>query len=443
MRHKLARLGALSENLDLLLDPSLGIINRITEIPVPPGAANFFHYEAWACNTEAFSPQKNFNRSGGASARREIAAAKAAGEAVERYCAALYDREECPLASFESAPFKCVDPASFALHSAGQYQQPGFPWVPFTSSTSIRWTPARDFLNGETVHVPAAFVWLPYRFAQNAGDAPIGQPISTGLACHSTPDMATLTALYEVVERDCVTIFWQAMISPPQIRIATVSAEVLDLVRRFELTGDRVLLFDLTLDNGIWCFLSVLVSEAPERPAFVFAASANLNPEYAAIKALEELAHTLQYSQLLMTNLTPVSRRNDWEDVKGQREHLSFAACHDNRSFFDFVSASQARRSFDEYDNRSTANAREDTIAATRRIELTGHRVLVAEVTSSDIASLGLSVCRVLVPGYHPLFIGHAIRAMGGRRLYEVPQRLGHAGIAPGSKGNPAPHPYP
>jgi ribosomal protein S12 methylthiotransferase accessory factor len=429
--------------LDLLLDPSLGIISKITEIPIEPGAPNFFHYAAWACNTEAFSPQKNFNRSGGASSRREIAVAKAVGEAVERYCAALHDREECPLASFESAPFKCVDPASFALHSPEQYQQPGFPWVPFTSSTSIRWTPARDFLSGETVHVPAAFVWIPYTFAQSAGDSPVGQPISTGLACHSTPDMATLTALYEVVERDCFTIFWQAMISPPQIRIATVSAKILDLVRRFELTGDRVLLFDITLDNGIWCFLSVLVSEAPERPAFVFAASANLNPEYAAIKALEELAHTLQYSQVLMDNRALVSRDNGWEGVRTQKDHLSFAGCHDNRDSFDFMTASQARHSFDEYNNRSADNALEDTMEATRRIELTGHRVLVADVTSSDIASLGLSVCRVLVPGYHPLFIGHANRALGGRRLYEVPQRLGHAGIAPGCRDNPAPHPYP
>jgi len=47
------------------------------------------------------------------------------------------------------------------------------------------------------------------------------------------------------------------------------------------------------------------------------------------------------------------------------------------------------------------------------------------------------------VPGLHPLFMGHETRALGGRRLYSVPQRLGHAGLEPGQPDNPYPHPFP
>jgi ribosomal protein S12 methylthiotransferase accessory factor len=69
--------------------------------------------------------------------------------------------------------------------------------------------------------------------------------------------------------------------------------------------------------------------------------------------------------------------------------------------------------------------------------------VLLADVTTPDVRDLGLSVVRAVVPGSHPLFMGHALRARGGRRLWEVPQRLGHRGISPATGDNPAPHPYP
>jgi ribosomal protein S12 methylthiotransferase accessory factor len=69
--------------------------------------------------------------------------------------------------------------------------------------------------------------------------------------------------------------------------------------------------------------------------------------------------------------------------------------------------------------------------------------VVVCDLTTPDIAALDLSVVRVVVPGMNPLFMGHKNRARGGRRLYEVPQRLGHPGLEPGQQDNPYPHPFP
>ena len=77
------------------------------------------------------------------------------------------------------------------------------------------------------------------------------------------------------------------------------------------------------------------------------------------------------------------------------------------------------------------------------RIAATGHRPLLCELTTPDVAELGLTVVRAVVPGYHPLVCGHRHRALGGRRLWEVPQRLGHPGISAQRNDNPLPHPYP
>ncbi len=434
---------ALEELLPLLVDARLGIIETVREIPIEPGEPAFVHYAARACDASAFAERANFRNSGGAAVRRERALAKAVGEAVERYCAALYEREALPLAAAAEADFACAPPQEFALYTQAQYAEPGFPWAPFDAFTRVRWTPAIDLESGQQVFVPAAMVWIPYAYVQGSGDAPIVQPISTGLACHLSWERAALSGLLEVIERDSFTIIWQRMVAPPRIRVETLDDVGYDMVRRFERTGDRVHLFDITLDSGIPTHLAVLESSSRERPAYVFAAAAHLDAAEASRRALEELAHTRRYSQRIHLDMPPVEADGVFEHVREQADHLGFAANHENRSFFDFLFRSRARLEADELPRLATGDPGRDLDRATERVLATGHRVLVADLTSEDVAPLGLRVVRVVVPGYHPLFMGYRWRARGGRRLHEVPQRLGLEAFAPEGADNPAPHPYP
>jgi len=230
----------LFETLPYLVDEHVGIITHVGEFPVEPGGPDFFHFYGQACDTSAFSKQKNFGTTGGASTDRGIAMAKAIGEAVERYCSAIYDREDFPLATFESAPFACIPPHEFALFGPAQYARAGFPYLPFLDSTPVRWAPMTDPLTKAHWHVPASMVVMPYFYDTEAGETPIGQPITTGLACHCSWEQAALSAIGEVIERDAFTITWQANIGMPQVRLDTLSPKNREIVRRFEQTGHHV-----------------------------------------------------------------------------------------------------------------------------------------------------------------------------------------------------------
>lgn len=369
--------------------------------------------------------------------------AKAVGEAVERYSAAIYDRTLFPLFSSDTAPFPTVNPADFALYSPQQYESAGFPWVPFRQNTSIRWTPAINLSDETLAYIPAAFCWIPYSFVQGSGDSPIGQPISTGLACHGSWEAAVLSGLSEMVERDAFTIMWQARLSMPQIRIETLSDCNYELVNRFERTGDKVTLINITNDIGIPAILAVLVSERKERPAHVFAASVDPDPEVATRKALEELAHTRRYSQQVFDYLPKPLPDNDFESVLTQAEHLRFAADHDYRDAFEFVFASKLRQDFNEIERIEAHDNMAMVDKLVGMLSDAGLSAYAANLTSPDIAELGLWVVRVVVPGCHPLFMGHRIRALGGGRLYSVPQKCGYQALEFGAPDNPYPHPYP
>lgn len=432
----------LADVAGLLVDPRVGIVHHVEEVKRDAGAPEFFHFAATACDTGAFSRQHNFHNTGGASVSRERGVAKAVGEAVERYCAALYDVDSLPLFSATNAPFSHVPPAAFALHSPEQYSAAGFPWVPFTDRTMVRWTAGVDLVSGSSTMVPAAMVYVPYAYYRGTGDAPIVQPISTGLACHSTPQAAALAGLCEVIERDAFTIVWQSMLAPPQIRVETLPDRPYDLVQRFERTGSKVSLFDITLDHGIPTILSVLGSTAPEKPALVFAAACSPNAETAAISALEELAHTRRYSQQILDRMTRLELGDDYLNVVDQLDHLNLYCDHRNTHLARFLFASARRVDFDELLDRAAAPHEDALSAIVGAIQGIGHQVVVVDLTTPDVRELGLTVVRCLVPGFHPLFMGHRIRALGGRRLWDVPRTLGYPELS-GGRDNPAPHPYP
>ncbi|WHZ23395.1 MAG: hypothetical protein OJF47_002507 [Nitrospira sp.] len=429
--------------VDRLVDERVGIVHSVREFPRDSGGPDFFHFYAEACNTRAFTAQKNFGCTGGASTNRGIAMGKAIGEAIERYCSAIFETEDFQLTSYDDAPFACVPPDRFAMYSAEQCARPDFPYVPFTNGTPVKWTPARDAQTGEPWYVPAAMVYMPYFFDEAHGEHPIVQRMSTGLACHCSPSEAAMSAVCEVIERDAMTISWQAGLGMPQIIQNSLSEHNRDLVARFDRIGCSVTLFDLTMDHRVPTILSVFRSRITEAPALAFSAASSLDSEAAVRKSLEELAHTLRLAQQIKTSLPTFVPAPHYDNVDTQDDHVHLYCDHANIRLAEFVFNSREHIDFRAIPNLATGDPETDLNILTRQIRNIGHQVLTVDLTTSDVRDVGLSVIRAIVPGFHPLFLGHKRRALGGCRLWDVPQKLGYAGITREAGDNQAPHPYP
>jgi ribosomal protein S12 methylthiotransferase accessory factor len=429
--------------LDILVDPRVGIIRQVEEVPRDSGEPDFFHFWAVASNVEWFTQQRNFEKGGGAAVDRGSALAKAVGEAIERYCSAIYDAEDFPVVSYHDAQFRCVEPEEFAINSDEQYRSPGFPYLPFNEHTPVRWAPALDAESGEIVHVPAALVYVPYYFLPGSGETPIAQPISTGLACHCSCAEAAISAICEVIERDCFTITWQANLSWPRILPLTLTPFLQDIMQRFERSGYDVTLLNITMDTGVPTLLAVLRGYLPGTAPLVTAAATSLNPSDAARKALEELDHTRSYCQRLRNELPRLVPEADYGNVVTQRDHLNFWSDPSHQSMADFLSTSRETQDFHSIPNLSLGEPLLDLNTLVKRVKNVGHRVLLCDLTTPDVQELGLAVVRALIPGFHPLVVGHLFRALGGKRLWKIPQKLGHLGIKQEDGDNPIPHPYP
>ncbi|HEY9420677.1 MAG TPA: YcaO-like family protein [Thermoanaerobaculia bacterium] len=433
----------LAEALEVLLDPRFGVIRHVAEEPRREEFPEIFQYAAETCDTDAFSPRKAFGKTGGCSRRRSFALAKAVGEAVERYSAALYDDDALPDVSYAEADFPCVDPHDFALNSAAQYADPEFDWVPFEHDTRTRWVAARDLGSGATVHVPAAMVYVPYFYYLESDDPLICQPISTGLACHGTLEDAIARGLCEVIERDAFMITWQAGLARRRIRPDSLLPENAEILARLQAIGGSVTLFDLTMDNLVPVAMAVQTHPAPGMPALTVACAAALDPDDAVRKALEEVTHTARWMLYLKRDNPRIVPAPGFRQVDSQDNHLIFWAYHENLPLADFLFASTESVGFEELPNWTTGDRHRDLAVLCERIESTGHRALAVDITPTDIQDVGLSVARALIPGYHPLIMNHHYRALGGRRLWTIPQQLGFAGRRPEDGDIDVPHPFP
>jgi ribosomal protein S12 methylthiotransferase accessory factor len=428
----------LEMSAEYLVDSRTGIIRSISEFPRPAGSPALFHFIA----TGARGPSGEAVHSGGASLDRPTALAKAIGEVIERHCAGVFDPEALPLSTFDRADFPCLPPAALALYTPEQCRQPDFPFVPFDNGTLVRWTPAVDAGTGQTCHVPAAKVFIPYRYERAIGEHPIAQTITTGLASHGGRAEATLNAICEVIERDAFTITWQARLAMPHIRIESLGARNRDLVDRFTRCWDQLHLLDLTLDHGIPTVLCVLRTQAPG-PALVFAAATELDPELAVTRCLEELELMRGFAGWISRTRPRLPPTPLHQTVRSREDHVNLYCDAANAPLADFLFASSHWRDLDEIPNRATGDPVRDLELVVARIQAVGERILVADLTTPDVAALGLHVARAIVPGFHPLVFGHAIRSLGGTRLWTVPRALGHEGITPTGGDNPAPHPFP
>ena len=421
----------LSAVAEYLLDRRVGIVQVAGELNRNAGAPNFFHYFATASDTSAFAGQANFARAGGASASRDVGLAKAIGEAVERYCAAIYDPADLPLSTYRARTFAAADPAEFALYSEAQYDSAGFPFVPFGEDTPVRWTPATDVTDGAECYVPAAMVFIPYSYAPHENERAIVQPISTGLACHTSPQRAAISAICEVIERDAFTITWQARLSPPRIDPRSLPADAMALLDRFARSGRTVTLFHIGLDIAVPTVLAVEHNDKPGLVGLGVAASTSLSPHVAVVKSLEELTHTSYYMDQVVALGEPPA--TDYDDIKTQEDHLRFWAEREHLALAEFLFSSTETVAFSDLPDRSSREPSCDVRTLAGMLAQAGHRTLIADVTTPDVGGLGLSVVRAVVPGLNPLFMGFRYRALGGRRLARHRVRA----------AADLPHPYP
>jgi YcaO-like protein with predicted kinase domain len=258
----------------------------------------------------------------------------------------------------------------------------------YAAERRFHWTEGFDILSGKRLLVPHEMVHADYTHPGRPGEGCF--PASTnGLASGNHPLEAICHGIYEVIERDALTV-WHHM--PAGRRDATgldpgsIDCDIcLALIAAIERAGLRVSIWDVTSDVGVATFLCLIVDG--DNPDSHLGLGSGTHPvrDIALARALIEAAQT---------------RMNY---ITGSRDDLQFA---------EFTSAGRtkargaaktllrggpASRSFRSVPSTTKATLREDLDWVTARLAA----VSVSEVACVDLSQgmADISVVRIVIPG--------------------------------------------
>jgi len=177
---------------------------------------------------------------------------------------------------------------------------------------------------------------------------------------------------------------------------------------------------------------------------FCVGSASHLDARQALLKSLIEASQGRAYLRYEHVRDPNWHCKDDFSNISSFDDH---ARVYTNRpellSHLDFCTTIE-NNSGVMRPNESTSDPESDLRKVLSILDKRGFDVLVVDLTTPDVRELGLHVVRVLIPGLQPLHGDHCYPFLGGKRLYEVPCRLG-------LRNNPLredkvfklPHPFP
>ena len=369
---------------------------------------------------------------GGTGTTRAEAASAAVGEAIERYSATYVPTEKLVVAAARDLP-GAVEPERFALFSDRQLRAPGFRYARFTLDTPVAWVEGRELPGGRPAYLPAELVYL--GDATPPGARSVGYATSSGLACGETEGDTLERALFELLERDAFMIVWAGRLSLPLLEVEPRTD------RPFARTGLGYSAVDLSAFHRIPTILAVVRAPLGFPGAVGVGAAAAATVERATWKALAEAFATRSAGAklALLHDGEPGS-----DPVVTFEDHIRRYADHARSPATAFLDSGPAWRPPASVPPLEGDGPRARVEALCRRVAAAGSSAYAVDVTSPDVASLALTVTRVVAPELCRLDVSHAARFLGGRRLYETGASLGLApDVLTEDRVNPDPHPFP
>lgn len=424
-----------------LISPRCGLVTEVTpqlrspEEPAPP-----YLYTATLSNFDFRTAPRSERLNGGKG--RSIAAARrsAIGEAVERYAAYHWNPARIVQAPWRDVAERAVAPTEFVLFSDEQYAG-ALPYARWEPAQPLCWIEATEHPGGRRVLVPAMMAYLAQQ-APSTADF-LFAPTSNGLAAGPDPEGAVLGGLNELIERDAMLLTWMNRLPARRIEVPDDLPYSSDILRRYALMGVEVRLYRMRTDQPACVVMAVACDPDGTRPARVVGMGCRLQPAAAVEQALFELCQARPSEMARYGEGGAAERLVGYDDVRTLEDHPAFHALHRNTGEFAFLDRrGETPLPLADIPDRSTGSVAGDLAATVAGLTDAGLRVFSVDLTLPDVAEGGYAVARSLVTGLQPIHFGRGEERLGGRRLFDLPVKLGlQETAATPAELNPCPHP--
>ena len=424
-----------------LVSPRTGLIRSISRVqrgaeePSPP---IIYQSEVSHFDFRMAKPQER--SSAGKGMTEEEAIRGAIGEAIERYCASHIDHPALVTLLWQPIVDHAVAPPEFVLYSANQYEAGKLPYHRWDPKDEVRWATAHELPSNRDVLIPASLVYLQFPH-QRAEDA-FTPGTSNGLAAGPTLDYAILHGLYECIERDAFLITWMARLPASEVLFTTTAPIANSIRAHYRRFGVEVRVFRMCTDIDAHVIMAIALDQTGSGPAAVVGLGCHASPVKALSRAMLEICQVHPGEARRYREEPPANRLKRVEDIKSLEDHSSWASMPEHLNEFSFLLDNGHTQRLEDLPNYSTGNVKQDLDHCVTSLQQCGSRAIYVDLTTSDVVDYNIHVARAIATGLQPIHFGWGEERLGGRRLFDLPHKLGFA-PAPLTESdlNTCPHP--
>lgn len=392
-------------------------------------------------------PSNSYN--GGGSDSSIAARLAAIGETVERYSAAYLPQSNSLLKfgseiDMENINKETIGRDEWELFAQEQYEDEKFPHEKWEKTTNLWWRKGENVTKGKEIWTPAQLTHLA-SVEEWEGDTNIGHATSNGLACGITKKEASISGLFETIERDAFMLTWYNKLSLPQIDIES-SKRLKNFYNKFvKPTFLELNLVDMSIFSGVPTVLAVVRNRHTNLAPFAIGAASSYSIERACEKAAIEGMYTRTWMKTEQREGNALNTDiNLFEEINSFEDHIRLFAGTDFVKEADFLTSNDRKvkvKDINSFDNKDPGILWDELIT---HLNNKGFEVSVFDLTSPDIQEAGAKVVKTVIPGFKPIDVTYRGRMLGGKRILNHAYELGLSKSAFELNDlNPIPHPFP
>lgn len=427
-----------------ILSPSCGIVQSVAGIDDEElGVPDFRRRTAKLCNVSLGYPRiragdgsstaETLTAGSGGDVRADLAYVRAVAEAAERYSSAIFDERDYIVASARELGSAALDHRRWPKCDAAELADPRCQLHAFDPDRPIRWVEGYSVTQSRTVWLPLVMSHLVFELLP--GEA-FWAPITTGIALHSCPYQAAVSAICESIERDAIALTWNCRLPLPRLSFdVEPPAEVGEALGRIDGLPLQHHFHDATTDLGVPTVYLLQKYEGHPQLATFVGCSTEFDPWTACGKVVREAC----------VARTAIPYFQDIPDDPLQFTRLEYGATYMGRpeqaGAFDFLAGHDRESPISRLAPECGPGARERFEWLVQRFRALDFELTLVDLTTDDLREQGLSVIRAFTPDLMPLDFLPSARYLGHARLYDYPPKAGY-GTFRRAAVNPYPQPF-
>lgn len=396
-------------------------------------------------NSDSGGPPGGGGVSGSSFTSREEALMKCLGEGIERACGGFYKEKDLVKGSYDDLKnrgLNLVNPLSFVSFSEKQYKKnPSLAARRVKENSFLKWVLGNSLITGEEVLVPAQAVYVPYSYDKN--EAFIRSNITTGAAVYTEKKEAIYRGLCEVVERDAFIIYYLNKIKLPEIDIEkSFDGKLKSIFKTLKRYNLEIHVLDSTTDIFIPTFLTLVIDRTGLGPALTSGNKSDFDVEKAVLGSMVEALKSRAWAVRILREKELIEEFEKAKDKIISLKHRAFYWTHIERikdAEFYFGGPKKILNP-----EKCDLNSDQKLEKALEYFNSNKMELVMVDTSIPQVKKMGFFSVMIMAPELHHMHLWEEYKCFGGKRLYEVPVKMGYLKKPKEEEGmNLVPHLFP